>query len=60
MLKTTYAVIRTKLRKLSESQLVEIARELDLPKDIHDIPDLIVDLAAERIGDEPELARLIP
>ena len=60
MLKSNYAVIRTKLRKLSNSQLAGIARELDMPAEIHDMPDLIVDLAAENIGDVPELARLIP
>jgi hypothetical protein len=60
MLNTTYNQIRTKLQKLSESQLAELARNLGLTPEVHDIPYIVKDLAAEYIADMPELARFIP
>ena len=60
MLKSNYKEIRAKLQKLTDSQLAELARNLGLTPEVHDIPDLVVDLAAEYIGDVPELARFIP
>jgi len=60
MLNTTYNQIRTKLQKLSESQLAELGRNLGMHPDYNEVPEIIVDCAAEYIADMPELARFIP
>jgi len=60
MLKSNYKEIRAKLQKLTDSQLAELARNLGMHPDYNEVPDIIVDCAAEYIADMPELARFIP
>ena len=60
MMNATYTEIRTKLLKLSESQLAELGKNLGMHPDYNEAPDIIVDCAAEYITDMPELARFIP
>jgi hypothetical protein len=60
MFNTTYMELRSKLRTLSDSQLAELARNLGMHPDYNEVPEIIVDCAAEYIADTPELARFIP